>query len=643
METKFRLGNYLYKVNIEQVAENKLEIRFPYHPTLVEEVKCMRGARWNPNGRYWTIENCPRNLFQINYLEGKDVYGIYDSELIEWEPPDDNRKLYPHQIEAVRFILTRLYCILAYDTGIGKTLCAIEALEEMERRGWINNKDSNYLNKDIVWVGPKSALIAVQAEFWKWKSNLHKKIGFYTYDSLKKFCAELEKGKVKCPRVVIFDEAQKMKNSTSQRAQAGQYLADRVKYEFGSGGSVVLMTGTPAPHSPLDWYSLTEIACPGFLREGDLRKFQSRLGCVKYEENNVTGGMYPKLVTWFDNPDKCKVCGKLKEDFAHDKQSEGLFGPIGNNSYHKFEPSKNEIELLYKRLKGLTLIKFKRDVLENLPEINYRVIECQVSESTRRMAKLIMKSCSTTIEALTLLRELSDGFQYKDTISDRDVKCELCKGGKTVNIPVPLTECPACEGKGIQKERIREVVEIGSPKDKILIDLLDEYENAAANGAGRIVIYAPFTGCIDKIVRLVKKEDWNYIRVDGRGWQSDLVGYKNASQDMYRIFQEELEMFPKVCFIAHPGSGGIGLTLTAAPVGIYFSNDYNYEYRSQSRDRLHRIGSDFNRGVTIIDLVHLETDRKIAENLDKKANLQSMTLGDLKSIINKPNLGERLI
>jgi len=49
----------------------------------------------------------------------------------------------------------------------------------------------------------------------------------------------------------------------------------------------------------------------------------------------------------------------------------------------------------------------------------------------------------------------------------------------------------------------------------------------------------------------------------------------------------------------------------------------------QAEDRFHRAGMDTNRGATIIDLIHLSTDKLVLDNLKKKKKLQSLTMGDL--------------
>lgn len=81
-------------------------------------------------------------------------------------------------------------------------------------------------------------------------------------------------------------------------------------------------------------------------------------------------------------------------------------------------------------------------------------------------------------------------------------------------------------------------------------------------------------------------------------------------------------------FIAHPAAGGLGLTLTAASVVIYYSSSFSLEERIQSEDRAHRIGTRHN--VVYIDLVARETvDERIAAALQKKAIVAAEILNGL--------------
>ena len=46
--------------------------------------------------------------------------------------------------------------------------------------------------------------------------------------------------------------------------------------------------------------------------------------------------------------------------------------------------------------------------------------------------------------------------------------------------------------------------------------------------------------------------------------------------------------------VAHPQSGGIGLNFTESSVCIFYSSDYDIEYKLQAEGRCHRIGQTKN-------------------------------------------------
>jgi SNF2 family DNA or RNA helicase len=164
---------------------------------------------------------------------------------------------------------------------------------------------------------------------------------------------------------------------------------------------------------------------------------------------------------------------------------------------------------------------------------------------------------------------------------------------------------------------------VACPKDEKLIDIIDTHEDD-----GRLVTYGGFTGTIDRIVGVYTKMKWNWIRVDGRGWSCSW-GAKNP-QEMLSEFQDKNSRIERCGFIGHPGSAGMGLTLTRSSETVFFSNDFNGESRIQSVDRIHRPGMDLNKGATITDLLHLPTDRLVLESHKRKQKLMNMSLGQFR-------------
>jgi len=393
---------------------------------------------------------------------------------------------------------------------------------------------------------------------------------------------------------------------------------------------------------------------PGFLKEGDASKFKRRLGLIVQKES-ITGAVYPHIVTWRDDEKKCNICGELKDSVNHmmGTPADNEKKEINPDEAHMFVASVDEVSLLYKRMKGLVYVIMKKDCLD-LPDKIYRTIICKPKPSTLRVADTIAQTATSTIKALIRLRELSDGFQYEEKVVGTEI-CELCHGEKLIKgfkkddevifdyeksdnldatwsrVQIP---CPNCNATGEQNKKERITIQVPCPKDDAIIDLLDEHDEI-----GRIVIYAGFTGSIDRLVTMVKKQGWAFIRVDGRGWIGELPDATTLDTDEALKAMDAshpnrlnyMNIIPRLAFIANPGSGGMGLTLTASPSIIYYSNDFNAESRIQSEDRIHRAGMDENRHPNIIDLFHLPSDEYVLRNLQAKRRLEKMTLGDLQA------------
>lgn len=669
LTVKIPTGRYVTTIPVVVTDEgSRLFLQFPYNKPLLSEVKLMKGAKYhgfdekNPR-KIWSVDNCPRNWFQLRYLSGSAPYAPYDQELVPVTTPHPIRS---HQEIMARHALTRHYCIFACEMGTGKTLAAIVTMEVSGVRDWW-------------WVGPKSALAAVELEFEKWKPKNADgspiRPTFMTYDGLKKTMLNWSPGK-KAPQGVVFDECSKAKTPTAQRTQAAQALADGVRADWGDAGYVILMSGTPAPKSPVDWWSQCEIAQPGFLVEGDIFKLKNKLAVVKTKES-LAGGAYPHLVTWRDDESKCKVCGLTEhENPEHDD-------PLMED-YHPYEKGVNEVARLYKRMKGLVLVQFKKDCLD-LPEKQYRVITLTPTPQILRAAQFISKTEPRAAQVLTLLRELSDGFQYVKKEIGKET-CAGCKGhgkirsfiapsaaeGSTgtdagqsndasvVTLPFDLEmtdsarkaagvvdwvetieECPHCGGTGQQPKYERLVEEVPCPKEDALKGLLEEHEDV-----GRLVVYAGFQGSVDRVVKTCLAEQWSVIRADGRGWiHIDHTGAKSellTAKDMLRAFQDVTSegSIARLAFVGQPDSAGMGITLTASPTEVFYSNSFGSEGRVQAEDRIHRPGMDLNRGATIIDIVHLPTDQYVLDNLKRKRDLELMTMGELSEAISSVMSGD---
>jgi SWI/SNF-related matrix-associated actin-dependent regulator 1 of chromatin subfamily A len=176
-----------------------------------------------------------------------------------------NKKLYKHQEEGIKFLLSRNGCILADDMGLGKSIQSIIAALESGA-------------KKILVVCPSSAKINWEREInvfckdttiiegKKWSEA---KFTIINFDILKNFHTLVETRRQLTPEemslinrdlananfdLAIIDEAHYLKNNDSIRGKIMVELA--VKHNI---SKVWLLTGTPVANRPMDFFNLLKI------------------------------------------------------------------------------------------------------------------------------------------------------------------------------------------------------------------------------------------------------------------------------------------------------------------------------------------------------------------------------------------------
>ena len=633
-----KYGTKLFPVTFEPTAGRDdtpmLKVTFPWSSVpewtgLKDEIKAMQGARFDFKRKFWVIEDCQRNRFNLDFLD-KNVDSPYEKWKMSVTPYDVTlrEKLRGYQRECVHEILAKRQFLLAAEMGTGKTLIAISVLD--------------IIHPTNTWyVAPAFALHDIKNQFLPasernpkgWNCTVWPK--FMSYEEMTKQLKNWKPG-TRAPDAVIFDESVYVKTPDTLRSTYARALTDGMRADW-TNPLILLMSGAPAPKDPGDFWHQLEVLCPGYLREGNLFKFRNRLALIKKESKTV--GYYPKLITWWDDPKKCRECGQYERD-AEGNLTDDHDNVLGVH-FHPFKPSINEVARLYERMDGIVRVLFKKDVLPELPDKVYRTIKIEPDAATKRRLRLVLKGSSTAIEGLTLSRELSDGIRYETIGSEtqREI-CERCAGTKAMTeydgiekISLPCTRCDYGDGPtGQQKKEIKNTIYVPTPKDKALRELLTENVEQE-----RIVIYAGFTGTLNRIIALCQKEGWDTIRADGT--TSNLphrcLPSWSTTEHPLDVFQRSVPCKRKIAFVAHPKTAKMGITLTAACMIVYYSNTFDGDDRIQSEDRIHRLGMDTNKGATIVDLIHLDTDQYVLDNLRKKRKLQSVSLGELQRTILK--------
>lgn len=560
----------------------------PFSKLLNAEIKTMRGYKWHgfddPPIKKWSIENHPRNVFQLQALMGNNPYEWFDRPLELLNAEDFNRPEYElhgveingAQVDMVSRGLTYHYQIWAAEQGLGKSLAAIELMERSGKTEWW-------------YVGPKSALASVEQEFRKWNVSDDIRLTTMTYEGLVQKMRYDFDGMV-APHGIILDESDNLKTYTTHRAIAAQAICDLIREQYGFDGYAILLSGTPSAKHPTDLWSQCEIAWPGFLREGNYKAFEMRYAVME-EQQNLDGTVYTKRTGW----------------------------------------KEAEVAALPNRYDGLMTVYRKADWLD-LPEKQYKTVRLIPSNKVLRVAKSLTNIADCTMTALTWLRALSSGFQYKNTCVGEQ-PCVVCGGSGKYEFAIDGKTCPGCNGCGRTKKYERETHMVSTPKDQALRDLLKANEKW-----NRVVIAASFQGSIDRIQKVCHEEGWAVAAVDGRGWRcynedgTIVKGERGMSPE-----QQVLEFWRthegRVAFDGNPGSCRYGLTLTLARTLAFYDNNFSAVHRLQMEDRIHRQGMDEEEGGNIIDFVHLPVDQLVIDTLKANKKLELLSLGAITESI----------
>jgi len=260
------------------------------------EIKAMRGSRFHGylegDGRkIWSVEDCCRNNFQLDYMQGRNPYANWEQPLKNW---NYDRPLFDHQAWLADCGLTYHYQIFAAEMGTGKSLAAIEIMEKSGLFDWW-------------YIAPKSGIAAVEREWSKWGLRLQPTV--MTYERLRIMVEQWESG-MPAPKGVIFDESSRLKSERAKRTRAAMHLADFIRKEYGWDGYCILMSGTPAPKSPVDWWSQCEVCYPGFLKEGTAKSFEWRLAF--FEKQKTEQGDFWKRIGWRDDEKFHQITKQLR-------------------------------------------------------------------------------------------------------------------------------------------------------------------------------------------------------------------------------------------------------------------------------------------------------------------------------------------
>ena len=170
------------------------------------------------------------------------------------------KKLYQHQEEGIKFLLSRNGSILADDMGLGKSIQSIiAALESGAKKILVVCPSSTKINweREINVFCDETAIVDGK----KWKEakftiiNFDILKNFHTLKDKKNLDAELNRELANANfDLAIIDEAHYLKNNDSIRGKIMVELATKHNIN-----KVWLLTGTPVANRPMDFFNLLKI------------------------------------------------------------------------------------------------------------------------------------------------------------------------------------------------------------------------------------------------------------------------------------------------------------------------------------------------------------------------------------------------
>ena len=203
----------------------------------------------------------------------------------------------------------------------------------------------------------------------------------------------------------------------------------------------------------------------------------------------------------------------------------------------------------------------------------------------------------------------------------RDSYAELAEGSVTVtNVLSQLLRLSQLTGGYVGNDDAGGVTQVSTAKLDALADLVD---GAVADGR-KIVVIARFVPEIHAIGKMLEIKKIRYAQISGEIRDRD---------EQIAAFQNDPDV---PVFSGQIATAGLGITLTAASLMVFYSLDYSMSNYEQTRARIHRVGQ--KNECTYIHLVARGTvDEKVLKALHDKANLAKSLVDDYRAGMNPFN------
>jgi SNF2 family DNA or RNA helicase len=233
------------------------------------------------------------------------------------------------------------------------------------------------------------------------------------------------------------------------------------------------------------------------------------------------------------------------------------------------------VEDAIKKIYALS-IRFTGDRCLDLPPKVYEVRHVRMDEDTSKRYKQLEKEC---------VAEFGGAQVTAPMVMTKIMKLSQITGGFVYE--------QGADGSRVATHRMAKM-----PKIEVLREVLEE------NPGRKVIIWCRFMEELNLIQEALREDKLKYVVISGgvtvRGKAEKGAECKCGTCRGCLVRQFQTDPNTRV-FLGQVSTAGLGITLTAASLVIYYSNTYSLEDRLQSEDRCHRIGQ--TKSVTYVDIL----------------------------------------
>lgn len=320
-----------------QITESRglYQIRFDYHPSIIERVKELPDRRWNPQFKCWTVPTMHRGEVEgfarkYGFRMGDEPEPEVTFEIPELPELQEDIPLkldmYAYQRKGVAFSLDKKRVIIGDKPGLGKTVQAIATVTGADMFPCLvicpASLKKNWQDEWHMWTDRKAMVLDNKVKnTWDQFYQVGLAQAFIVnYESLKKFFVKeirkpegkplrlnhiVFKDTIKLFKSVIIDESHRVKEIKTQQTKFCKGIT--------SGKEMILLaTGTPVINKPKDLVSQLGIIdqLPAF---GGYSKFMARYCSGPQKASNLKELGYKLRTTCFYQRDKKDVLKDLPD------------------------------------------------------------------------------------------------------------------------------------------------------------------------------------------------------------------------------------------------------------------------------------------------------------------------------------------